>query len=99
MFRSSLTRIRYFGQLRNCLFLPLPQLPALIGQITGRFLAHVSTTYDWNSDQISITAEIILTIVITGFFTKLPWPRDSKGTFWSSSQAATCLPHMVEASR
>ena len=26
-------------------------------------------------------------------FTKLPWPGDSEGTFWSSSQAATCLPH------
>ena len=25
-------------------------------------------------------------------FTKLPWPRDSEGTFWSSSQAATCPP-------
>ena len=24
-------------------------------------------------------------------FTKLPWPEDIKGTFWSSSQAATCL--------
>ena len=24
--------------------------------------------------------------------TKLPWPGDSKGTFWSSSQAATCPP-------
>ena len=25
-------------------------------------------------------------------FTKLPWPGDSEGTFWSSSQAATCQP-------
>ena len=25
-------------------------------------------------------------------FTKLPWPGDSKGTFRSSSQAATCPP-------
>ena len=25
-------------------------------------------------------------------FTKLPWPGDSEGTFWSSSQAATCPP-------
>ena len=25
-------------------------------------------------------------------FTKLPWPRDSEGTFRSSSQAATCPP-------
>ena len=24
--------------------------------------------------------------------TKLPWPGDSEGTFWSSSQAATCPP-------
>ena len=31
-------------------------------------------------------------------FTKLPWPGDSEGTFWSSSQAATCLPHTAEAS-
>ena len=27
-------------------------------------------------------------------FTKLPWPGDSEGTFWSSSQAATCPPHL-----
>ena len=26
-------------------------------------------------------------------FTKLPWPVDSEGTFRSSSQAASCLPH------
>ena len=26
------------------------------------------------------------------FFTKLPWPGDSEGTFRSSSQAATCPP-------
>ena len=26
-------------------------------------------------------------------FTKLPWPGDSEGTFRSSSQAVTCLPH------
>ena len=25
-------------------------------------------------------------------FTKLPWPGDSEGTFWYSSQAATCPP-------
>ena len=25
-------------------------------------------------------------------FTKLPWPEDSEGTFWSLSQAATCPP-------
>ena len=25
-------------------------------------------------------------------FTKLPWPGDSEGTFWSSNQAATCPP-------
>ena len=31
-------------------------------------------------------------------FTKLPWPGDSKGAFRSSSQAATCLPHTMEAS-
>ena len=31
-------------------------------------------------------------IVITFLFTKLPWPGDSEGTFWSSSQAATCPP-------
>ena len=31
-------------------------------------------------------------------FTKLPWPGDSEGTFRSSSQAATCLPHTAEAS-
>ena len=31
-------------------------------------------------------------------FTKLPWPGDSEGTFQSSSNAATCLPHAVEAS-
>ena len=34
-------------------------------------------------------------------FTKLPWPGDSKGTFRSSSQAATCpvptcQPHTAE---
>ena len=23
-------------------------------------------------------------------FTKLPWPGDCEGTFWSSNQAATC---------
>ena len=26
------------------------------------------------------------------FFTTLPWPGDSEGTFWSSSQAANCPP-------
>ena len=26
------------------------------------------------------------------FFTKLPWPGDSEGTFRSSSQAASCIP-------
>ena len=31
-------------------------------------------------------------------FTNLPWPGDSEETFRSLSQAATCLPHMVEAS-
>ena len=25
-------------------------------------------------------------------FSKLPWPGDSEGTFWSSSQPATCPP-------
>ena len=30
--------------------------------------------------------------------TKLPRPGDSEGTFRSSSQAATCLPHIVEDS-
>ena len=25
-------------------------------------------------------------------FTKLPWPGDSEGTFWASSQASTCPP-------
>ena len=29
---------------------------------------------------------------------KLPWSGDSEGTFWSSSQAATCLSHTVEVS-
>ena len=29
---------------------------------------------------------------------KLPWPRESKGTVRSSSQAATCLPDTVDAS-
>ena len=28
-------------------------------------------------------------------FIKLPWPRDSEGTFWSSSQAATYLPQYI----
>ena len=31
-------------------------------------------------------------------FNKLPWPEESDGIFRSSSQAATCLPHTVEAS-
>ena len=36
--------------------------------------------------------------------TKLPWPRDSERTFWSSSQAATCspltcLPHTAKTSQ
>ena len=31
-------------------------------------------------------------------FTKLPWSGDSEGTFRSASQAATCMPHMAEAS-
>ena len=31
-------------------------------------------------------------------FTKLLWPGDSEGTFRSSSQAATCLPHTANAS-
>ena len=37
--------------------------------------------------------------VITSLFPKLPWSGDSKGTFRSLSQVATCLPHAVEASR
>ena len=28
----------------------------------------------------------------------MPWSGDSKGIFWSSSQAATSQPHTVEAS-
>ena len=32
-------------------------------------------------------------------FTKLPWQGDSEGTLQSSSRAATCLPHTVEASQ
>ena len=28
-------------------------------------------------------------------FIKLPWPGNSEGTFWSSSQAATCLPQYI----
>ena len=32
-------------------------------------------------------------------YTKLPWPGDSKRTFRSPSQAATCLLHAMEASR
>ena len=35
---------------------------------------------------------IVIVIVITFLFTKLPWPGDSEGTFRSSSQAATCPP-------
>ena len=31
------------------------------------------------------------------FDLKLTWPEDSERTFRSSSQAATCLPHTVEA--
>ena len=31
-------------------------------------------------------------------FTMLPWLGSSKGTFRSSSQVATCLPHTMEAS-
>ena len=38
------------------------------------------------------TALIVIVIVITFLFTKLPWPGDSEGTFRSSSQAATCPP-------
>ena len=37
-------------------------------------------------------ANWLIVIVITFLFTKLPWPGDSEGTFWSSSQAATCPP-------
>ena len=35
---------------------------------------------------------IVIVIVITILFTKLPWPGDSEVTFRSSSQAATCPP-------
>ena len=28
-------------------------------------------------------------------FLKLPWPGDSEETFWSSSQAATCVPQYI----
>ena len=34
----------------------------------------------------------VIVLVITFYFTKLSWPGDSEGTFWSSSQAATCPP-------
>ena len=36
--------------------------------------------------------------VITSLSIKLPWSRDSEGTFLSLTQAATCRPHTVEAS-
>ena len=36
--------------------------------------------------------------VYTTLFTKLPLPRNSKETFQSSNQNATCLPQSVEAS-
>ena len=37
-------------------------------------------------------------LLIKSLFTKLPWPGDSEGTFRSSSQAATSIPHTVKAS-
>ena len=37
----------------------------------------------WSSCSLICNCNYIL-------FTKLPWPGDSEGTFWSSSQAATC---------
>ena len=50
---------------------------------------------------LNTTENFVISIIIMAAFsfTKLLWPGDSEGTFRSSSQAATCLLHMVEASR
>ena len=54
---------------------------------------------NWGPRQLTT----LFVIVINILFAKLPWPGDSKETFQSSSQVATCpvptcLPHTVEAS-
>ena len=54
-----------------------------VGQ-TGKIVAPVSRGDNCNCNYI--------------LFTKLHWPGDSEGSFRSSSQAATCLPHTAEAS-
>ena len=41
----------------------------------------------------------IFVIVVAYLFTKLPWPGDSEVSFWSSSQASTCLPHAIGTSQ
>ena len=56
----------------------------------------VSATEHSNTFQLPVRFNQAISNYI--FFTKLPWPGDSEGTFRSLSQAATCLPHTVEAS-
>ena len=46
-----------------------------------------------NKDVITITVQYYCNCNCNYIlFTKLPWPGDSEGTFWSLSQAATCPP-------
>ena len=42
---------------------------------------------------------VVINVILSTFYSpSCFWPGDNKGTFRSSSQAATCLPHSVEAS-
>ena len=53
----------------------------------------------WNLAEIDSVSIFGFSKIITYLFTKLPWPEDSEGTFWSSSQTVICIPHTVEASQ
>ena len=48
--------------------------------------------------KVEWSKSVEILIAVTCLITKLPWLGDSEEAFRSSIQAATCLPHMVEAS-
>ena len=57
------------------------------------------TIYDKFKKSKGFAEEHLLQVaVITYLFTKLSWPAESKESFRSSSQAASCLSYKVKAS-
>ena len=54
---------------------------------SGRKICFTKIQFGWNAQKLTYLYNCHYIL-----FTNLPWPEDSKVTFWSSSQAATCSP-------